>query len=111
MKGLFYILLAYLLGEVLSVLMKGFIPPSVLGMIILFAALQAKAIKSSDVRVPARLLLDNMILFFIPVSAGIVTSYRLISDHFWAILAALLASTIVVIFTVGRLQQRFGRRK
>lgn len=110
MKGLLYILVAYLVGEMLSMLTGRFMPASVLGMLVLFAALRLRVVKSSDVRVPARLILDNMILFFIPVGVGIMTTVSFVGIQFIAIVVSVVASTALTIFTVGLLQQKLGRK-
>lgn len=110
MKGLFYILTAYLVGEILSILSGRFMPASVLGMLVLFVALRTKAIKTADVRIASKLLLDNMPLFFVPVGAGLMTAYALIQEHVWAILIAIVASTVLVIISVGLLQQKMKRK-
>lgn len=111
MKGLFYLLAAYLAGEVLSVLTGRFMPASVFGMLVLFLALRLRAVKTADVRIPSKLLLDNMALFFVPAGVGLITAYALIRDHLWAILVALVVSTALVIVFVGRLQQRLNKKK
>lgn len=111
MKGLLYILTAYLIGEVLSILMGRFMPASVLGMLVLFAALRLRAVKTGDVRIASKLLLDNMMLFFVPVGVGLMTSYALIRDHLWAIIVSIVFSTFIVMIVVGRLQQRIGRKR
>lgn len=111
MKGVLYILTAYLAGEILSVLTGRLLPASVLGMLVLFAALRFGVVKASDVSAPARLILDNMILFFIPVGAGIMTTYAVIGAHFWAIVTSVLVSTALTMAVVGVLQQKLGKRR
>ncbi len=111
MKGLLYMLLAYLAGEILSVLTGRFMPASVLGMVVLFLALRFKAVKVSDIRVSSRLLLNNMTLFFVPAGAGLITVYGLIKEHLWGILSALTISTALVIVLVGMLQQSMNKKK
>lgn len=108
MKGLFYILLCYLLGELLSRLIGGFVPASVLGMLILFVALQSRAIRSKDVRSVAGALLNNMMLFFAPVSVGLMGAMAVISDNFWVIVIIIVVTTLMVIGTVGWMQQKIG---
>lgn len=110
MKGLFYILAAYLLGEAISILCGRFLPASVLGMLILFIALRSKVVKLQEIEAPSRFLLDNMILFFVPVAVGLMSMYVLAMEHIWAILASVLLSTMIVIVVVGRVQQRFGSK-
>lgn len=111
MKGLFYILAAYLLGEVFSILIGRFLPASVLGMLILFVALRCKAVKLRDIKIPSRLLLDNMILFFVPVVVGLMSTYVLALEHLWAILVSVLLSTMMVIVVVGHTQQNLGGKR
>lgn len=110
MKGLLYILTAYLIGEILSLLTGRFMPASVLGMLVLFLALRFRAINISDVRVPARMILNHMILFFIPVGVGIMTTYALIGAQIWAIIVSVLASTALTIVVVGVMQQKLGKK-
>ena len=45
-------------------------PGSVLGMLLLFLALQLKLVKVHQIDSPARALTDNMGLFFIPAGVG-----------------------------------------
>ena len=110
MKGFFYILCSYLAGEIISVLTGRFMPASVIGMVILFGLLQTRVIKASDVERPAGLLLDNMMLFFVPVAVGMMASFAIIKNHLPAIIISLLISTLLVIMTVGLIQQKLGRR-
>lgn len=110
MKGLLYILASYLAGEVLSLLIGGFMPGSVLGMLVLFTLLRTKVIHTRQIRLVSRTLLDNMMLFFVPVGVGVVTSYALIRTHIWAIIISLLLSTAIVIAVVGLCQQKLGKR-
>lgn len=108
MKGVFYILLSYLCGELISLLIGRFIPGSVLGMLVLFGALQSGAIKSDDVKSFASLLLDNMMLFFVPISVGLMTTFALIGSNLWTITVILIVTTLLVIAVVGWLQQKIG---
>lgn len=77
--GIFIILLFYAAGEFIGTLTGGLIPGSVIGMILLFAALCGKVVKPETVRPVARFLTDNMGLFFCrPVWASSMqwTSFR-----------------------------------
>lgn len=66
LPGIFIILLFYAAGEFIGTLTGGLIPGSVIGMILLFAALCGKVVKPETVRPVARFLTDNMGLFFLP---------------------------------------------
>lgn len=100
---------AYLIGEVLSALIGGVLPGSVLGMVVLFAALRLRAVKSADVEKVSCLLLNNMLLFFVPVGVGLMVSYKIIGAHVWSIMATLTVSTVVVVAVVGLLHQKQNR--
>ena len=108
MKGLFFILSAYLAGDLLAALSGGFLPGSVLGMILLFAALKARVVRPEEMAGVVNLLLDNMMLFFVPVGVGLMTTYSMIGGNIWAILVSLVVSTVLVIVVVGWVQQKAG---
>ena len=94
MQGIVWILFFYLLGCVVSALTGNFIPGSVVGMLLLFG------------------LLDNMMLFFIPVGVGLIASYSLVSKYLAAILVASIVSTVLVIVVVGMIEQKLeGKRR
>ena len=81
MYGLFLILLFYLLGCLVSALLDNFIPGSVIGMILLFGALSLKWVRPGHVKKVSTFLIDHMMLFFIPVGVGLITSYTLLSRY------------------------------
>ncbi len=111
MYGLFLILLFYLLGCLISALIGNFVPGSVIGMVLLFAALSLKWVRPGAVKRVATFLLDNMMLFFVPVGVGLITSYTLLSRYMLAIIVASLVSTVLVIAVVGLLEQKLESKK
>ena len=103
----FYILFFYFVGECISQCIHGFIPGSVIGMVLLFLAV----VKPCHVNKISKLLTDNMGLFFLPAGVGLMTSIGVIS-HSWAvILISCVISTILVIASVALVQQNFEKRK
>ena len=86
MQGIVWILFFYLLGCVVSALTGNFIPGSVVGMLLLFGALSAGWLRPWRMKRAAGFLLDNMMLFFIPVGVGLIASYSLVSKYLAAIL-------------------------
>ena len=101
----FYILFFYFVGEFVSYCMNGFIPGSVIGMILLFLALAFKKVKPQHVDRVSKLLG----LFFIPAGAGLMNSFGIISHYWTVIIFASVISTILVISTVALLQQKMGK--
>ena len=107
----FYILFFYFIGECISQCIHGFIPGSVIGMVLLFLALAFKVVKPCHVNKISKLLTDNMGLFFLPAGVGLMTSIGVIS-HYWAvILISCVISTILVIASVALVQQNFEKSK
>lgn len=105
MKAILSILFFYLLGSVVSWLIGGFIPASVLGMIFLFIALTRKWVNADKMKPTCDFLLSNLLLFFVPVAVGVIGSYMLFKEYIWAILVSSLISTVVVITVVGGVAQ------
>ena len=111
MYGIFLILLFYLLGCFVAALIGNFVPGSVIGMILLFCALSLKWVRPGHVKKVSMFLLDNMMLFFIPVGVGLITSYTLLSRYRLAIIVASLVSTVLVIAVVGLVEQKLESKK
>ena len=111
MYGILLILLFYLLGCFVAALIGNFVPGSVIGMILLFCALSLKWVRPGHVKKVSMFLLDNMMLFFIPVGVGLITSYTLLSRYMLAIIVASLVSTVLVIAVVGLVEQKLESKK
>lgn len=104
-KGIFVILLHLVLGNLLSSLIGGFVPGSVLGMILLFGSLMSGLVKEDSVRDVATFLTDNMALFFIPALIGILDMWGLIKVHFWGWLILLTLTAVIVMAVSGWTKQ------
>jgi len=107
----FYVLFFYFVGELVSHCIHGFIPGSVIGMILLFLALAFKWVKPAHVDRISKLLTDNMGLFFVPAGVGLMTSFGIIARYWAVILVACVVSTVLVIASVGLTQQKFEKHK
>lgn len=106
----FYILFFYFIGEFLSYCIDGFIPGSVIGMILLFSALIFKVVKPGKVGKAAKILSENMGLFFIPAGVGLMNSMGLLSQYWMIIVITSVISTILVIASVAFVQQKMERK-
>lgn len=109
LKEVFYILFFYFTGEFISFWIDGFIPGSVIGMMLLFTALVFKVVKPGKVKKISTLLTDNMALFFIPAGVGLMNSLDVISRSWTIIITASTVSTVLVIATVALIQQKLGK--
>lgn len=107
----FWLLFFYLLGLGVSMTIGGVIPGSVLGMVFLFLALTLGWLPPDRVSRLSELLLDNMVLFFLPAAVGLMTSMGVISANLVAILVAAVVSTVLIVAAVAGTQQRLEVRK
>lgn len=110
-KGIFIILLFYFIGECISYLIKGFIPGSIIGMMLLFLALYLKVVQPDNVDSTANAITKNMAIFFIPSGAGLMTSFGVLSKFWASIIITCSVSTILVIAVVGIMQQQMEKRR
>ena len=110
-KGSFYILFFYFLGELLSILIKGFLPGSVIGMILLFLSLFFKILNPENVRSAATTITKNMAVFFVPAAVGLMAYGELVSKNLVAIVLAISVSTILTIITVALIQEQLEKRR
>jgi len=110
-KGSFFILLFYFLGEMLSLLLQGLVPGSVLGMILLFMCLFFKIINPENVKAVSIVITKNMAVFFVPAGVGLMVYAQILSKSLFTILAAILVSTVLTIATVALIQDNFEKHR
>lgn len=109
-KGVSLILLFYFIGIIISHLIGGFIPGSVCGMILLFAALCMKIVNPQSVRSVSLALTRNMAVLFIPAGVGIMAHYGIIAQHWVAITTITVVVTLLVLVSVGATTQYLDNR-
>jgi holin-like protein len=108
--GIFLILLFYLLGTALSAWTGHVVPGSVIGMLLLFFSLLFRIIRPESVEPAARSLTSTMSLFFIPAGVGVMAYWNVLDENKFTIIAACTISTVLVIATVGWIQELFEKR-
>lgn len=110
-KGIFYILLFYFVGQLISYSIGGFVPGSIVGMLLLFACLHFKVVKPENVESVAHAFTRNMSVFFIPAGAGLIGAYGILSKFWSSILIICSVSTVLVIIVVAIIQQYMENHK
>ena len=105
------ILLAFLqVGNAVSALLRLPVPGSVLGMVMLAAALHFGAVPPEWVRPAADLLVRHMSLLFIPAGVGVMVYFGLIRREWLPLAAGSVVGVEAVMLAVGVVQQRMERR-
>ena len=89
----------------------GFIPGSVIGMVLLFLSLAFRWIKPHQVGSISTLLTQNMGLFFVPAGVGLMNAMGIISQYWVVLLTASLVSTLLVIASVALPQESFEKKR
>lgn len=100
----------YLLGELLSSLLKLPIPGNILGMVILFILLCTKVIKVDNISNVTNFLLNHLSFFFIPAGVGLMTSLGIIRSTWWQLLVVCLSTTIIIIGVTGIIVQAMSKK-
>lgn len=109
MKGILVILGFWLAGEGVSWLIGGYVPGNVVGMVLMFCALQVGWVKEESVAQVSDFLTKNMAIMFLPPGVGVMIAYPILADHWITLTLATLLSTMAVIVVVGKLQDKLGK--
>lgn len=108
---LMIILLFALAGETISTIFKLPVPGSIIGLVLLFLALQFKLIRLRHVDRVGQFLLANMTILFLPAAVGIMERYNLVAPNILPILlivvGALVLNIIVIAFVVRWAKNHF----
>ena len=105
-RGLTYLLLFQLCGEIISRFLDLPIPGNVMGMGLLLLGLIVGWIDVKWIEEAAEILLSNMTLFFVPAGVGVMVYSDLIAAEWLPITVATVASTFVVMAVTGVLAQK-----
>jgi holin-like protein len=96
LKQFMIILIAYFIGEALHSIFRLPVPGSVLGLILLFAALCAGIVKVEMIEDVCEFLLSNMSFLFIPAGVGLMVSFDVLKGKWAAFLTVIIVSTVLV---------------
>ena len=110
MTGILIILLCWCLGNLLSMLLGGYVSGNVIGMLLLYAALHFRWVKAEKVAPTAKFLLGVMAIFFVPFGVGLMESYHVLADNLFAIIISCALSTWIVIAVVAFVYQKLNRK-
>jgi holin-like protein len=100
------VLFAFLaLGELIVWLTGIPIPSSIIGMILLTAALQFNIVKLRWVQRVSDFLVNNLGFFFVPAGVGLMRCLDILADSWLQIIVASVVSTICIILVTGRVHQ------
>lgn len=113
LKQLSIILVIWSLGEYMSYFIKDMlsIPGSIIGMILLFLALQFKIIRLNQIEEVSNFFLDNIAFFFVPAGVSLINSLEIIKDNLLLFLVVIFVSTFIVMYTTSLVVQKVITKK
>ncbi|MBC5618742.1 CidA/LrgA family protein [Streptococcus anginosus] len=100
-----------LIGEGISYLFHLPIPGSIIGLLLLFLALQFKIFRLRHVSMVGNFLLANMTILFLPPAVGIMDKFHVIAPYLLPIVliivGAIVINVIVIAVVVHFIKNRF----
>lgn len=107
----FGILLSFLAAGEFIVRLTGVnIPSSIIGMLLLTAALKSGVIKPWQVERLSNFLVYNLGFFFVPAGVGLMNCLGLISEQWLPIVGASVGSTVIIIAVSGQVHSIVRKR-
>nr|WP_024965070.1 CidA/LrgA family protein [Pantoea sp. IMH] len=101
LRAFIIIYLCLYAGIGLAALLPVTIPGSILGMLILFFLLVSRLVPVNWVKPGSLLLIRYMALLFVPISVGVMSYMDVLTAQFGPIVVSCVASTFIVLLTVG----------
>lgn len=99
LKAIMIVFGCLFLGQLIVGLFDLPLPPSVIGLILLFLALQVGLVKLATIEKLAKVLMDYLVLLVVPACISIMQYLDIIRDDFWVLIIGVSVSTILVLLT------------
>lgn len=111
-KQLFWVFLFSLLGEIISSVIASIvaIPGSVIGMVLLFLALQMNVIDLEQVDEVGTWLTDNMAIFFVPAGVGLLANFDVLAEYWVQLIVIMVVTVSLMMLLVGKIVQGIKSR-
>ncbi len=100
-KELAILFLIALIGEILSSYLPFSFPGTIISLLLLLLMLSAGIIKEDQIREAGDFLLNNMALFFIPATVGLIEYLEVLKSTWWKIILISFISFILVFIASG----------
>ncbi|MGM9943498.1 MAG: CidA/LrgA family protein [Lysinibacillus sp.] len=101
----------YYIGVLIVEWTNIFIPPSIIGLVLLWALLMLNIINVKLIQDGASFLIAFLTLFFIPSTVGVVEYPELLTLSGVLLVLAVFVSTVIVIIVTGKVSQYIERKE
>ena len=109
-KSLLLIFLFLLIGESLQFFFNLPIAGNIIGMLLIFLALNLKIVKLKDVKPASDFLIKYLVIFFIPYGVGLMVYADILSEYWLPISVAVIFSTLLCLYLTGLLFQTLSKK-
>ena len=101
LKAILVVFGCLFIGQVIIALTDLPLPPSVIGLVVLFLALHSGLVKLATVEKLAKVLMDYLVLLVIPACISIMQYLDIIRDDLWVLLVGVGVSTVLVLISTA----------
>lgn len=101
LKAFLVIFSCLFIGQVVIALTDLPLPPSIIGLVVLFIALQTGVVQLATVEKLAKVLMDYLVLLVIPACISIMQYLDIIRDDLWVLIVAVSLSTVLVLISTA----------
>lgn len=106
LRALWIVLSCLALGQALAQALHLPMPPSILGLLLLFAALQMGWVEEADIKPLADTLLNHLMLLLVPPCVAVMNYFDLLREYALAIIIASIVSTLFLLWFSAWLYRR-----
>lgn len=99
------------ISEIIAKLLPINIPPSIIGIVILFMLLELKVLKTEDVEMTGDYLIKIMPILFVPAGVGLIKYLDVLKIVAVPMVFVITLSTAVVMTAVGIVTQKLVEKK
>ncbi len=100
-KELAILFLIAIIGETISYYLPFDFPGTIIALLLLLILLLTKVIKEESIRTTGDFMLNNMAIFFIPATVGIIEHLELLKSTWWKIVLIAFLSFVLVFAASG----------
>lgn len=101
LKAILVVFACLFIGQLVVAWLDLPLPPSVIGLLILFGLLQSGVVKLATMEKLAKVLLDYLVLLVVPACISIMQYLGVIRDDLWVLIVAVSVSTMLVLITTA----------
>lgn len=111
LKQLIIILILSEVGNIVTRFLPIPIPGSVIGLILLYIALETKLIKLNEIETVGNYLKNNMSIMFVPLTVGILNVFDILKLNWINLTIVMVISTLLTMIATGKMADFLSQTK